>query len=165
MPPYTPKQGQYLAFIHAYTQVQGQPPAEADLQRYFQVSPPSVHQMILTLAERGLISREPGAARSIRILLPVEQLPPLGAEGAVSATTTGSPSTGADSFEATYPTVTAWVATQGWIEIGQDHYSRSMVRALDEGGMVWEGNTTYDTLDALFADLEMHLKEWIAKEL
>ena len=43
-PRFTPKQGQYLAFIHAYTLVIGRPPAEADLQRFFQVTPPSVHQ-------------------------------------------------------------------------------------------------------------------------
>jgi hypothetical protein len=43
-PGFTPKQGQYLAFIHAYTLVIGRPPAEADLQRFFQVTPPSVHQ-------------------------------------------------------------------------------------------------------------------------
>ena len=48
-PRFTPKQGQYLAFIYAYTQVLGRPPAEADLQRHFRVSPPSVHQMVLTL--------------------------------------------------------------------------------------------------------------------
>src|SRR3972149_11256973 len=30
---FTPKQGQYLAFIHAYTLVMGRPPAEADMQR------------------------------------------------------------------------------------------------------------------------------------
>jgi hypothetical protein len=45
-PRFTPKQGQYLAFIHAYTQVLGRPPAEADLQRHFRVTPPSVHQMV-----------------------------------------------------------------------------------------------------------------------
>jgi hypothetical protein len=33
--------------------------------------------MILKLAELGFISREPGQARSIRVLLPLEQLPPL----------------------------------------------------------------------------------------
>ncbi len=41
---YTKKQGQYLAFIYYYTKIHGYPPAEADLQRYFKVSPPSVHQ-------------------------------------------------------------------------------------------------------------------------
>jgi len=36
-------QGQYLAFIHAYTKIHGVAPAEADMQRYFRVTPPSVH--------------------------------------------------------------------------------------------------------------------------
>jgi Mn-dependent DtxR family transcriptional regulator len=49
--PFTHKQGLYLAFIHYYSKVNGQPPAEADMQRYFRVSPPSVHQMVLTLEE------------------------------------------------------------------------------------------------------------------
>jgi len=46
---FTPKQGQYLAFIYAYTLLHRRPPAEADMQQYFRVSPPSVHQMVLTL--------------------------------------------------------------------------------------------------------------------
>ncbi len=76
-PRFTPKQGQYLAFINAYTLVLGRPPAEADLQRYFQVTPPSVHQMVLTLERAGLIHRQPGVARSIRLLLEADALPPL----------------------------------------------------------------------------------------
>ncbi len=47
---FTDKQGQYLAFIYWYTKLNGRPPAEADMQRYFRVTPPSVHQMVLTLA-------------------------------------------------------------------------------------------------------------------
>ncbi len=74
---FTPKQGQYLAFIHAYTYVLGRPPAEADLQRHFRVSPPSVHQMVLTLERAGLIHRQPGVARSIKVLVDPEALPPL----------------------------------------------------------------------------------------
>src|SRR5271166_7023036 len=66
-PRFTPKQGQYLAFIYAYTQVLGRPPAEADLQRHFRVSPPSVHQMVLTLERAGLIRRTVGGARSIEV--------------------------------------------------------------------------------------------------
>ena len=50
--PYTKKQGQYLAFIYYYTKLNGVPPAEVDLQRYFKVSPPPVHQMIMTLEKR-----------------------------------------------------------------------------------------------------------------
>ena len=76
-PGFTPKQGQYLAFIHAYTRVLGRPPAEADLQRYFGVSPPSVHQMVLALERAGLIRRQPGVARSIEVLVAPELLPVL----------------------------------------------------------------------------------------
>ena len=45
----------------------------------------------------------------------------------------------AQSSDATYPTVARWVKDFGWLEIGQEHMSRSFIRALDEGGMVWEG--------------------------
>jgi hypothetical protein len=51
------------------------------MQQYFRVSPPSVHRMIFALEQRGLITREPGVARSIRVLVPTAELPPLdGAE-------------------------------------------------------------------------------------
>ncbi|MBW2076782.1 MAG: MarR family transcriptional regulator [Deltaproteobacteria bacterium] len=74
---YTSRQGQYLAFIYYYTKIHGYPPAEADIQMYFKVSPPSVHQMVLTLEKKGLIEKIPGQARSIRLLVPREQLPDL----------------------------------------------------------------------------------------
>jgi len=74
---YTPRQGQYLAFIYYYTKIHGHPPAETDMQRYFKVSPPSVHQMVLTLEKNGLIKRIPRQARSISLLVPREQLPDL----------------------------------------------------------------------------------------
>ena len=74
---FTARQGQYLAFIHYYTKVNGRPPAEADMQRYFQVSPHSVHQTVLNLEGRGLITRIPGQPRSIRLLIPHEKLPTL----------------------------------------------------------------------------------------
>ncbi len=74
---YTARQGQYLAFIYYYTKIHGYSPAEADMQRYFRVTPPSVHQMVLTLEDRGLIERTPGQARSIRLLVPREDLPDL----------------------------------------------------------------------------------------
>ena len=74
---FTEKQGQYLAFIYYYTKVNGRPPAEADMQRHFRVTPPSVHQMVLTLEANGFIGRTPGQGRSIRLLIPREQLPEL----------------------------------------------------------------------------------------
>jgi len=74
-PSFTPKQGQYLAFIYAYIQLNGQSPAETDLQSYFRVTPPSIHQMVLTLERAGLIRRQPAVARSIQLLVPPEALP------------------------------------------------------------------------------------------
>jgi Mn-dependent DtxR family transcriptional regulator len=74
---FTPKQGQYLAYIHLYTRLHRRPPAEADMQEYFRVSPPSVHQMVLTLERAGLIRRQPRAPRSIELLVDPSQLPEL----------------------------------------------------------------------------------------
>ena len=76
-PQFTPKQGQYLAFIHTYILLHGEAPAEADMQRFFKVTPPTVHSMVLRLEEAGLIARTPGQARSIRLLVPAHYLPAL----------------------------------------------------------------------------------------
>lgn len=75
--PFTEKQGQYLAFIHLYTRLNRQPPAEADMQRYFEVTPPTVHRMVVELENRGLISRTPRASRSIRVLVDPSLIPAL----------------------------------------------------------------------------------------
>lgn len=74
---FTSRQGEYLAFIYAYTCISRRPPAEADIQRHFKVSPPTVHQMILTLERDGFIRRQPGAARSIELLVDPDALPTL----------------------------------------------------------------------------------------
>ena len=74
---YTDKQGQYLAFIYYYGKIHGRSPSEAEMQQYFRVSPPAVHQMVLTLEARGLIARMPGQARSIRLLISRDELPDL----------------------------------------------------------------------------------------
>jgi repressor LexA len=73
----TKTQGQYLAFIVTYTKLNRRAPAEADFQRYFDVTPPSVHNMILTLERQGFIKRTPGRPRSIELLVPVHKVPPL----------------------------------------------------------------------------------------
>jgi Mn-dependent DtxR family transcriptional regulator len=75
--PYTHKQGQYLAFIYAYTTLNHRPPAEADMQAFFRVTPPSVHQMVMELERRQLIRRVPRVARSIELLVPASALPVL----------------------------------------------------------------------------------------
>jgi DNA-binding MarR family transcriptional regulator len=74
---FTDKQGQYLAFIHTYVLLNRQPPAEADFQRFFRVTAPSVHQMILQLERLGLIRRTPRQARSIELLISADELPVL----------------------------------------------------------------------------------------
>jgi SOS-response transcriptional repressor LexA len=76
-PVFTPLQGQYLAFIHAYTLVNGRPPAEHEMMRFFQVTPPTVHRMVVTLEQAGLISRQPGTPRSIVVLVQEDHLPRL----------------------------------------------------------------------------------------
>jgi DNA-binding MarR family transcriptional regulator len=74
---FTAKQGQYLAYIHAYTKLHRRPPAETDLRAYFRVSPPSVHQMLVTLERAGFIGRQPRVARSIELLVDPKSLPEL----------------------------------------------------------------------------------------
>ena len=73
----TAKQGQYLAFIYYYTKLNGQPPAESDMQRYFGTTPPSVHKMVVALCDRGFISREPGRSRTIQLLVDRDAFPDL----------------------------------------------------------------------------------------
>jgi DNA-binding MarR family transcriptional regulator len=73
----TARQGQFLAYIYQYSLLHGCAPAEADMQRYFQIAPPSVHSMVLTLERRRFIRRVPGQARSITLTVPPESLPPL----------------------------------------------------------------------------------------
>ena len=74
---YTAKQGQYLALIYYYTKIHGRSPSEADMQDYFRVSPPAVHQMVVGLEKLGFIARTPGQGRSLKLLLPRAQLPDL----------------------------------------------------------------------------------------
>ena len=76
-PAFTELQGQYLAFIYSYSKIHRRPPAEVDMQRFFEVSPPSVHRMVRELESKGLIRRTPRTARSIELLLPPEQIPML----------------------------------------------------------------------------------------
>ncbi|MEM9093269.1 MAG: hypothetical protein AAGC93_31660 [Cyanobacteria bacterium P01_F01_bin.53] len=74
-PSFTDKQGQYLAYIYNYSQIHGQPPAQADIRSFFGVTPPTVQQMIVKLEKLGLISRVAGKARSLIVLVEPESLP------------------------------------------------------------------------------------------
>ena len=70
----------------------------------------------------------------------------------------------AQHIDTIYPTITRWVMEYGWIEIGHDDMSRSFVRALDEGGLVWEGREHYATLDDALQDLEAGLVAWMQEQ-
>jgi Mn-dependent DtxR family transcriptional regulator len=74
---FTHRQGQFLAFIYLNSKLHRQSPAEADLAIYFNVTPPGVHSMVVKLHELGLIAREPGKARSIRVAISNEEIPEL----------------------------------------------------------------------------------------
>jgi repressor LexA len=74
---FTHKQGQYLAFIYYYIKLNQRPPSEADMQRYFKTTPPSVHNMIVRLEKKGLIEKRPDLPRSIKLLLPEAEIPEL----------------------------------------------------------------------------------------
>ncbi len=72
---FTPTQGRYLAFIRAYTDLHGYPPAESEIAAAMCVSPPSVNQMVKMLEKRGLILRQPGQPRSIQVLISEDEIP------------------------------------------------------------------------------------------
>jgi len=76
MADFTPTQGRYLAFIHAYTRLHEYPPAESEIATAMGVSPPSVNQMVKMLERKGLIQHQPGQPRSLQMLVPEDQIPP-----------------------------------------------------------------------------------------
>lgn len=86
MADFTPTQGRYLAFIHAYTMLHGIPPAESEIGAAICVSPPSVNQMVKVLEKRGLISRVPGKARSLQVLIPEDEIPAWASRKSIKST-------------------------------------------------------------------------------
>jgi hypothetical protein len=65
------------------------------------------------------------------------------------------------SLERFYPNITRWVKEHGWIEIGQNDCSSSFIRVLDEGGLVWEGEDSYETMNDAMKALESGIAEWM----
>ena len=63
------------------------------------------------------------------------------------------------SFESAYPNIVRWVL-DGWIEVGHESDSDSLVRAFDEGGAVWEGKRKYPTLEDALQDLDRGIGKW-----
>jgi hypothetical protein len=67
-------------------------------------------------------------------------------------------------FETAYPNLSRWIEAFGWIEMGQDDYSRSLIRILDTGGMIWESQEHYDSLDDALSDAEAAMAAWFKRE-
>jgi Mn-dependent DtxR family transcriptional regulator len=73
----TRKQGQLLAYVYWYTKVHRIPPSENEVAEFLAIRGPSAHQMIVNLAEKGFLQRTPGQPRTLKVLLPSEELPDL----------------------------------------------------------------------------------------
>ena len=71
----TDLQGQYLSYIYNCSVINGRAPSEADFRDFFGTTPPTIHNMILRLEDKGLIGRVPGQPRSIRLRIPPRLLP------------------------------------------------------------------------------------------
>jgi hypothetical protein len=65
------------------------------------------------------------------------------------------------SLEQIYPNVALWIKSHGWIEIGYDDFSHSFVRALDIGGMIWEAEEKYNSLDEAMQALDKGIADWL----
>jgi DNA-binding MarR family transcriptional regulator len=74
---FTHRQGQFLAFIYLYRKLHRRGPAELDMVQFFRVTPPSVHGMVVKLEQLGMVAREPGISRSIRVTIPASDIPAL----------------------------------------------------------------------------------------
>lgn len=68
------------------------------------------------------------------------------------------------SLASAYPTIARWASGYGWVEFGIDGLDRPFVRALDEGGTVWEQEARTGTLDEALRDLECGLAQFLGEE-
>ena len=64
-------------------------------------------------------------------------------------------------FESLYPAVADWMKGGGWVEVGYDDCNESFIRVLDIGGLIWEGQRKYRTVDEAFRAAEKALGEWL----
>jgi hypothetical protein len=151
--PFTPRQGQFLAYIRDYTRLHRQAPSEAEIAAYFNLTPASAHGMIVTLEKRGFIEKTPHEARSIRLKAPSAAAPPLEEERSVS-----QPLLSQTSFQDRYPHLAFWVTEQGWIELGYDPNTGAWARAVEEGGLAWSGGHPHETVEEWLEAMEAGVK-------
>ncbi len=70
----TERQARILSFIHRYVASYGLSPSFEEIASQFGTTAPSVSSTIKGLERRGLLSRMPGVARSLRVLVPESAL-------------------------------------------------------------------------------------------
>ena len=63
-------------------------------------------------------------------------------------------------FDDLYPHIAWWAQGGGWLELGQDEYSHSMIRVLDMGGMLWESDEDYETVAQAMDEAEAFIAKW-----
>jgi hypothetical protein len=64
-------------------------------------------------------------------------------------------------FDEQYPNIAWWTQSgRGWIEVGRDEDSSSMIRVLDIGGMLWEGNDSYETAGEAMEEADEFIRQW-----
>ena len=85
----------------------------------------------------------------------------IGAPPSTVKTSVKARETTPDDFIRKYPNIAGWVKG-GWIEIGRDGYSSSMIRVLDEGGLVWEGGTRHKSIDKILQEADDAIAHWFS---
>lgn len=73
----TRRQGQLVAYVYWYTKIHRRAPSENEIAEFLGMYGPSAHQMILRLEAAGFVSRIPGTPRSLKVLIPREEIPEL----------------------------------------------------------------------------------------
>ena len=63
-------------------------------------------------------------------------------------------------FDEKYPSIAWWVQGGGTVELGREYDNRSIIRVLDEGGMLWEGEEEYESVTAALDEAEAFLAKW-----
>lgn len=71
----------------------------------------------------------------------------------------------ASPFAKSYPAISWWTMNQGWIELGENENHPAFIKALDQGGLVCAGRTTYSSVDEALKDMEHKLARWLQKNL
>lgn len=65
-----------------------------------------------------------------------------------------------EAFDDQYPNISWWCQGRGWIEVGPDEYRSSLIRVLDIGGMLWEGDDEYESVGEALTEADEFIGRW-----